>query len=122
MSAVDPLYAQWLMAETLWAVSADVTLAGRWGSTGQTTERATTIANKADALAEAARQIAFLSGGGPLVIDEHQLLGEWCGYLGRVITITGDHLGYDAGLAVFVVGVQDDPATGLSTVTVIRRL
>jgi len=122
MSTVDPLYAQWLIAETLWAVSTDATLAARWGASGQTTERATTIANKADAIAEAARQVAFLAGGGPLVIDEHQLIGAWCGYLGQVITITGDQLGYDAGLAVFVIGVQDNPTTGLSTVSVIRRL
>lgn len=122
MTAVDPIYAQWLMADALWQVSADATLNTRWGASAQTTERVTTIATEADAAAEAARQIAFLGGNGPLAIEEHELVGEWASYLGRIITLTIDRLGYDAGLAVFVIGAQDNRATGTSTVTVIRRL
>jgi len=111
MTAVDPIYAQWLMADALWQVSADATLNTRWGASAQTTERVTTIATEADAAAEAARQIAFLGGN-----------GEWAGYLGRIIALTIDRLGYDAGLAVFVIGAQDNRASGTSTITVIRRL
>lgn len=122
MTAVDPLYAQWLMAEALWQVSTDDTLATRWGATAQTTERVTTIATKADAEAEAARQIAFLGGGGPLVIEEHEVVGAWRQYLGQVINLTIDRLGYDAGLNVFLIGAQDNGANGTSTLTVIRRL
>lgn len=122
MTAVDPAYAQWLIAEALWQVSTDATLAARWGSSAQTTERVTTIATKADAAAEAARQIAFLGGGGPLVIEEHELVGAWRQYLGRVINLTIDRLGYDAGLNVFLIGAQDNGANGTSTLTVIRRL
>lgn len=122
MTAVDPIYAQWLMAEALFSVSSDATLNARWGSSAQTTERLTTIATDTDAAAEAARQIAFLGGNGPLAIEEHELVGEWAGHLGQIITLTIDRLGYDAGLAVFVIGAQDNRATGTSTVTVIRRL
>lgn len=122
MAAVDPIYAQWLMAQALWKVSADATLKARWGATAQTTERVTTIATEADATAEAARQIAFLGGNGPLAIEEHELVGEWAQYLGRIITLTIDRLGYDAGLNVFVIGAQDNRAAGTSTITVIRRL
>ena len=122
MTAVDPAYAQWLIAEALWQVSTDATLAARWGSSAQTTERVTTIATKADAAAEAARQIAFLGGSGPLVIEEHELVGAWRQYLGRVINLTIDRLGYDAGLNVFLIGAQDNGANGTSTLTVIRRL
>lgn len=66
------------------------------------------------------RQLAFL--GGPLVEDEHLLSGTWSDRLGQVITLTGDKLGYDAGIACFVIGVQDDRTTGISRVTVLRRL
>lgn len=122
MSSVDPLYAQWLMDDALWQVSTDATLSARWGTDAQTTERTTTIANKADAAAEATRQIAFLSGGGPLVADEHQFVGAWAGSLGCLITITGDKLGYDAGVIALVIGAEDNLATNTSTVTVLRRL
>jgi len=33
MTAVDPIYAQWLMAEALWQVSTDAALVARWGAT-----------------------------------------------------------------------------------------
>jgi hypothetical protein len=82
--------------------------------------RQTTIATNADAAAEAARQLAFL--GGPLVEDEHLLVGQWAPYLGQVIILTIDQLGYDAGVAVFVIGVQDDRASDTSRVSVLRRL
>lgn len=122
MAAVDPIYAQWLMAEALFKVASDATMNARWGATAKTSERVTTIASEADASAEAARQIAFLGGNGPLAIEEHELVGGWAAYLGQIITLTIDRLGYDAGLAVFVIGAQDNRATGTSTVTVIRRL
>lgn len=120
MTAVDPVYAQWLQSAGLWQVSEDATLKARWEDKAQTSERMTTIALKADAAAEAGRQLAFL--GGPLVVDEHTLLGEWSAYLGRVITISIDRLGYDAGIEVFVIGAEDDRSAGTSKVTVIRRL
>lgn len=120
MTAVDPVYAQWLQSEGLWQVSEDGTLKGRWGDMAQTSERMTTIAQKTDAAAEAVRQLAFL--GGPLVIDEHVLVGEWGAYLGRVVTLTVDRLGYDSGVDVFVIGAEDDRAAGTSRVTVVRRL
>lgn len=120
MTAVDPVYAQWLMDDCLWQVSEDAALKARWGDGAQTGERITAIASKVDAQAEAARQLAFL--GGPLAIEEHVMIGEWAGTLGQVITITGKGLGYDGGLAVFVIGVEDERETGTARVTVIRRL
>lgn len=120
MTTVDPVFAQWLMDQARWHVEDDAALKAIWGDTGETSERVTTIALKADAEAEADRQLAFM--GGPLVEDEHQLRGEWAGYLGQVITLTINKLGYDAGRDVFVIGVEDERATGMSRVTVLRRL
>jgi len=120
MAQVDPVFAQWLQSDALWAVATDATLLGRWGDKALTTERSTTIALRADAIAEGQRQLTFL--GGPLAIEEHLLAGTWADRLGQVVTLAGLDLGYDAGLQVFIIGVRDERATGLSTVTVIRRL
>lgn len=108
------------MADGLWLVSEDTALRTRWGDKALTTSRMTTIASKAAAEAEAARQLAFL---GPVAaIDEHLLLGEWAALRGQVITITGGLLGYDVGVSVFVLGAEDDRTAGTSRVTVLRRL
>jgi len=120
MSLVDPVYAQWLMADCLWSLATDAAGDGRWGKTGMAKERQTTIATREDAEAEAARQLAFM--GGPLVIDSHLLRGRWAAFRGQVITITGKRLGYDAGVNVFVLGAEDALASGTSRVTVLRRL
>jgi hypothetical protein len=117
--AVDPIFAQWLQDEGLWSIAEDAGSVARWGDSAITAERMTSIAFKADAAAEAGRQLAFM--GAPCVSEAHLLPGEWRGYVGQVITITIDKLGYDAGLDVFVLGVEDD-GSGLSTVTVLRRL
>lgn len=95
-------------------------LRARWGDVALTTERMTTIALKADAVAEAQRQLAFL--GPAAVIDEHLLIGQWRELRGQVITIQSDRLGYDAGVDVLVLGATDDSASNTSRVTVLRRL
>lgn len=118
--SVDPSFAQWLMGDGLTAVTTDAAVAAAWGTKALTTARMTTIALAADANAEGARQIVFM--GMPLAQDEHLMVGEWASFLGRVITISGDRLGYAAGVDVFVVGVQDDLATNISRVTVLRRM
>lgn len=120
MAAVDPVFAQWLQGDGLWVVKEDAAAVARWGDRAITAERMTSIATKAGAEAEATRQLAFL--GGPHVIDVHELAGEWRSKRGQMITITGPYLGYDAGIDVFMLGAEDDLATGLSSVTVLRRL
>lgn len=118
--SVDPIYAQWLRATALFHVEEDATLADRWGDSALICQRTTSIAAKSDAIVEAQRQLAFL--GGPLVIDEHEVPGRWAGRKGQIVTLTINQLGYDAGVDVFVLGAADDLSTGLSAVTVIRRL
>lgn len=120
MTAVDPVYAQWLMAEARLHVAELAALKARWGATGLTSKRVTTLAELADAEAEAARQLAFM--GGPLVEDEHQMPGAWADCIGQVVTITTERLGYADGLDVFVIGAEDNRASGMSRVTVLRRL
>lgn len=120
MSSVDPIFAQWLQDSGLWCVGADATLNARWGAKAITVERMTSLATVEGASAEQARRAAFFNV--PIAVEEHLLSGQWAGHLGQVITISGPQLGYDNGIAVFVVGVDDNRATGLSRVTVLRRL
>ncbi|RIV82945.1 hypothetical protein D2V17_14175 [Aurantiacibacter xanthus] len=118
--AVDPQFAQWLSAESLWAVRQDAVTQAKWGDLASSSERATTLANRSDAEAEAQRQLAFLEG--PLVKDTVELQGKWVQRIGRVITLTCDDDSYPASVDVFVAGASDDHSTGLSKVTVLRRL
>lgn len=120
MPNVDPVFAQWLQEDALWHVETHAPTVAKWGETAVTGSRISPLALQADAETEAARQQAFLAG--PLVEEVHQLIGEWRGYIGLVITITIDRLGYTAGKDVFVLDAEDDRATGLSTVSVLRRL
>lgn len=120
MANVDPLVAQWLQSEGLWAVSEDAPLRNRWGDTALTAERMTTIANGADALAEGLRVIAFR--GAPVVEDVAEVPGSFVHAIGRVITVSHPDLGYANGVDVFVIGADDDRAAGLSRVTFLRRL
>lgn len=122
--SVDPLFAQWLQDEARWTLRESATITARWGESAIVTERVTSMAFLADAQDEADRQLAFM--GGPLVEDQHILSigaeGGWVQYIGQVITLTGADLDYDAGVEVFVLSAEDDRATGLSTVVVLRRL
>lgn len=120
MTAVDPLFAQWLQSDGLTTVREDAVLKARWGDTAQILQRQTTFAIRTDAEAEADRQLAFM--GQPLVQDEHQVIGRLAPYLGQVVTLTIARLGYDAGIDCFVIGAEDNLATGISKVTVLRRL
>lgn len=120
--AVDPLFAQWLQAPADYVVRADATVAVRWGATALSTERVTGIATRAAAAAEGDRQLAFLARG-PFALETHQLVGaDWVRSIGTIATLQSDDLGYSAGLDVFVLDAEDDRATDISTITVLRPL
>lgn len=122
MASVDPLYAQWLQSETLWATRQSAAGVARWGDGAIKSERQTGIATRADAEAEADRQLAFFARG-PFAVDEHSLLGtDWGAFIGRIVTLDGDRLGYDAGVDVFVLEVEVDRAAGMSKVAVLAPL
>ncbi|WP_242095504.1 hypothetical protein [Sphingomonas sp. CROZ-RG-20F-R02-07] len=120
--AVDPLFAQWLQADSDNVVRTDNAATARWGASALTTERVTGIANFAAATVEADREVAFFSRG-PFAVDLHTVVGtDWQNDLGHVVTFISDQLGYDGGVDVFVTGVEMDQATGITIVTVLRPL
>jgi len=120
MAKVDPLIAQWLQAESLWAVSDNAGTRDRWGDTALTTERATGLAAAGDAAAEGDRVLAFR--GAPIVEEVAELSGAFVNTIGTVITIEHDELGYQDGCDVFVIAAEDDRAADQSRVTFLRRL
>ncbi|MCC7097263.1 MAG: hypothetical protein IT472_08800 [Thermomonas sp.] len=120
MASVDPVFAQWLQDGGLWLASSDAVLVARWGAKAVTAERMTCLATLAGATAEQTRRAGFF--GVPMAVEQHLLTGQWLGFIGQVISISGPQLGYGGGVDVFVIGAEDNRATGLSSVTVLRRL
>lgn len=122
MPNVDPLFAQWLQGDADTVLCTNPTMADSWGATALMTQRTTGIALHDDAKAEAERQLSFFARG-PFVIDVHQVEGtDWQPYLGRVITLTNDQLGYETGVDVFLIGVEADRSSGYTALTVVRPL
>lgn len=113
---VDAGLAEWLRAQALYATAGGE--APAWGDRALETELISPLAMRADAEAEAARQLAFLAG--PLVLDQHVVDGLRADLIGRVVTLEGDTLDYQAGVAGFVVSVQE--GEGVTTLGVLRQL
>jgi hypothetical protein len=118
--SVDQGFARWLKEGAHFAAANDAQVAALFAELGRVTEIVSPLALKAGAEAEAARQIAFL--GGVLVIDAHLVPGLRIDLLGQPVTMVVDRLGYDAGVTVFVLGVQEEEQTDQSVLTVLRKL
>lgn len=113
-------FALWLQSQALFAVDQDGAIDAAWGDDAPASEAVTAIALASEAATEADAQLTFL--GQPFAVEVHELKGRLAPYIGKVVTITGEKLGYDAGLEVFVLGALDDRGTGMSKATVLRRL
>lgn len=114
--SVDPSFADWLRSPALVSVAS---AASSFGPLAQSSAITSPLAIKADADAEATRQIDFL--GAPRVVDKLRIAGRRVDLIGKAVTLTTDHEGYRTGTAVFVIGAEelDDGGTSLS---VVRRL
>lgn len=117
---VDPSIAQWLKSEALVASANDNLVQAAWGDLAATTEIMSPLAELADAQDEAARQLAFL--GGPLAIDRLQVDGLRADLIGLPLDLTADRAGYEGGLRVFVIGVEELEGVDRTNLTVLRRL
>lgn len=118
--AVTADYALWLQSPARFVTYTDPALAALWGDIAKETRIISPFATQEAALAEGARQMAFL--GFALAEDVHVIPGAHRDKLGQVVTLTIDRLGYDAGVDVFVIGAEEDRAANLTTLTVLRRM
>ncbi|MBA2717740.1 MAG: hypothetical protein H0U52_00665 [Chloroflexi bacterium] len=118
MPAIDSGLADWLKSASLnTSVAADGV---EWGDRAVTIEQQSPIDLKAEAQVEAARIVAFMSG--PLVKDRVTVKGRRRDLLHRVITATGNRVGYTlAGVVAFVIGVAENE-NGTTSLTVLRKL
>ena len=120
MTIPTPTYGEWLQDQALYVNAEDGVIAAAWGDEAPKGERISPLANRADAVLEAARQLTFM--GQAFAKERHVIPGRFQPYIGQVINITCDMLGYQGGLDVLVLGAADNLATGMSSVTVLRRL
>lgn len=120
MAVVDPQFAAWLRSEELLAVATNAAAAAKWGAIALDSRISSAIALKADADAEAARQLAFV-GVGPIGVDALLVPGNQIELIGRVVKLTADKGGYAAGIDVFVLHA-DEAETGFTKLIVLRRL
>jgi len=116
---IDAATIEWLKAGAKWEVSTGAGVAAAWGSDAAITEIVSALALASDASVEAARQQGFFEG--PIAIERHVVPGLKAYLRGRLVTLTADRLGYDAGLDVFVISVEEQDG-GLTALIVLRRL
>lgn len=117
--SVDATIADWLRSPGL-RITATNAGAAAWGDLAVTSEVRTPFEAEADAVAEGARQIAFL--GPPRVIETLSVSGRQGALRGKAITITADLEGYRSGAVVFVIGTDEASIPGRTILRVIRRL
>ena len=110
-------YAAYLKAPALYA-TATAPAAATWPG-GVSLRRDSSMATVAGGQAEASRQAAFY--GGNTVRDVAVVPGRKAYLLGKAIVGRVARLGYDAGVPVFVIGVEER-ADGTTALTVLRKL
>jgi DNA-binding transcriptional regulator LsrR (DeoR family) len=118
--SVDAAVVRWLKEGAIYELASDASTVTKYGAVARETSVMSPLALTAGAAAEAARQVAFLSG--PLVVDTHLVKGLRSDLIGQPVTITTARLGYDAGLVVFVIGVAERDETDQTVLTVLRKL
>lgn len=119
MTQVDPDFAEWLGREEVLAVAKDAGAEAKWGAIAIDTQISSPVAFKADAVAEAARQLAFRPG--PMDVDVLRVPGQRVDLIGKVVTLTAAKGGYEAGVDVFVLDADETDAGGGTKLVVLKR-
>jgi len=117
---VDPGYGAYLKTSARFVTTIISGATATWGDRAVGTSIMSPIALKADAQTEATAQAQFLAG--PLARDRHIVQGLRKDLIGKLITLNGDRLGYEAGALAFVIGAAEMDGVRLTTLTVLKRL
>ncbi|SCW56323.1 hypothetical protein SAMN02927924_01380 [Sphingobium faniae] len=117
---VDADFRAWLQSPNLIAVASSAALETAWGELAAVAESVSALANKADADAEAARQINLF--GAPMVVEVLQVDGLRIDLFARPVTLTAARAGYTAGATVFVLGAKELDQVERTNLTVLRKL
>jgi len=117
---VDPEFAVWLRSACLIAVSSSAELESAWGDLAAISESVSALTGKADAEAEASRQLDLF--GVPMVVEVLQVDGLRIDLFARPVTLTASRAGYAAGATVFVIGAKELEGVERTNLTVLRKL
>jgi hypothetical protein len=120
MATVDPGYGAWLKTSARYVGATIAGAAASWGDKAVDSAVISPLAYKADAQAEATAQAQFLAG--PIAQDSIVVKGIRKDLIGKLISVGGDRLGYEAGAAVFVIGAAESETARTTTLTVLKRL
>lgn len=122
MSGPDPAFAEWLQSASKLTSAEDAAVAAAFGGDARESSAMSPYALKADADAEAARSLAFVKA--PHVEEVVQVSGTGivAARRGRCVTITASAPGYTGGALCFVLGGDEDRASGNTVLQVLRRL
>lgn len=118
--SVDAEFAAWLGSACLNAVASSSALDEAWGTLAAMGELVSALANKADAEAEAVRQIDLFSS--PMVLEVLQVGGLRIDLVCKAVTLTASRAGYTAGATVFVLGAKELDQVERTNLTVLRKL
>lgn len=118
--SVDADFAAWLGSACLNAVASSPALEAAWGTLAATSELISALADKADAEAEAARQVDLF--GAPMVVEVLQVPGLRVDLACKPVNLTASRAGYTAGATVFVLGAKELDQVERTNLTVLRKL
>ncbi len=117
--SVDPVTAAWLKAPYNSVSDDDATVAGIWGALATVSEAVSALADRAPAVTEAARQMAFLSQ--PCAPDRILVPGLRADLLGKLIDATTDRGGMTAARCL-VIGVEEQIDVETTILTALRKI
>jgi hypothetical protein len=120
VSTVEPGYAAWLKTNARYVGATVAGAAQAWGDTAIDSRVVSPLVDRNAAQAEAVAQAQFLAG--PIARDKIVVAGLRKDLIGRLITISGDRLGYENGSVAFVIGAAESERVRTTTLTVLKRL
>ncbi|MCB2085050.1 MAG: hypothetical protein H6919_11155 [Sphingomonadaceae bacterium] len=119
MVLVSSSLAEWLRAPELVELVEDAAVLAAWTDLAADSATSSPLALRADALAEAQRQIDFL--GLPISVEMIEVAGRQSQLVGEARRIEADVAEYAAPQSVFVIGA-DERDGGVTLLTVLRKV
>lgn len=119
MPVVASTLAEWLRSPELVELVEDLGILAAWGDLATDSQISSPLALRADAAAEATRELAFL--GLPLAVETIEVAGAQAALVGEARRISADVPEYAAAQPVFVIAA-DEREGGVTLLTVLRRV
>lgn len=117
---VEADFRAWLQSACMVAVASSSTLETAWGELAAAAESVSAFAEKADAQAEAQREIDLF--GAPMVVEVLQVDGLHIDLFAKPVTLKASRAGYTAGATVFVLGAKELDQVERTNLTVLRKM